>query len=124
MLYAVLCYNDEAGVQAWTQEEDDALMARLAVAHEKLTADGKLGPHFRLQWTRTATTLKPSEPSVVLDGPFAETKEQLLGLYVVDCASDEEALEAGRLLARERSGGSLEIRPIRTYYPGIPLSQG
>jgi hypothetical protein len=122
MLYVVLCYNDEAAVQAWTQEEDDELMARLSVAHEKLSADGKLGPHARLMWTSTATTLKPGEDSVVLDGPFAETKEQLLGFYVLDCASGEEALEAGRLLAKERSGGSLEIRPVRVYYPGVPLA--
>ena len=41
MLYAILCYNDEKVVTSWTQAEDDAVMARLAVVHDRLTAEGK-----------------------------------------------------------------------------------
>ena len=48
MLYTVLCYNDEASVFAWTKEEDDAVMARLNVVHEKWEARGKLKPSIRL----------------------------------------------------------------------------
>jgi Uncharacterized protein conserved in bacteria len=49
----------------------------------------------------------------VIDGPFAETKEQLLGFYVVDCRSLEEAIEIASELLHEP--GALEIRPIRYF---------
>ena len=85
MLYALLCYNAEEVVFSWTKEEDDAVMAKLHVVHEKLAAAKKMGPSLRLMPTTAATTLRKSEPPMVIDGPFAETKEQLLGLYVLDC---------------------------------------
>jgi hypothetical protein len=116
MLYAILCYNSEAVVEAWTQEKDDAVMARHEAVMRNLAAQGKLGPVARLVPTTAATTLRAGPEAVVLDGPFAETKEQLLGFYVVDCASLEEAIEAARELKTE--GGALEIRPVRYFHPG------
>jgi len=116
MLYALLCYNDEDVVWSWTKEEDDAVMARLAVVQERLIASGKMGPSLRLLPTTAATTLrKTSEPPLVLDGPFAETKEQLLGFYVVDVAGLNDALEIARELAEANPGGSYEIRPVSLY---------
>jgi hypothetical protein len=53
----------------------------------------------------------------VLDGPFAETKEQLLGVYIIDCASLEEAIAAAREMMDD-SGGAFEIRPLRTFEAG------
>src|SRR5918996_4020082 len=103
MLYAILCYDSEAVVGSWTKEEDDALMGRLAVVHEKLAAHGKLGPVARLMPTTAATTLRKGREPVVLDGPFAETKEQLLGFYIVDCASLDAALDTAKELARASS---------------------
>jgi hypothetical protein len=123
MQYAILCYNDEKVVTAWTKEEDDAVLARLAVVHGKLARDGKLGPVVRLLPTTTATTVKKDrEPALVIDGPFAETKEQLLGFYVVDCASLEEVLDVARELGRANPGGSYEVRPIGIYSPGALAS--
>ena len=124
MLYAILCYNSEAVVSAWTKEEDDAVMARLNVVHEKLARAGKLGPAARLRPTTTATTLlKGQEPPLLIDGPFAETKEQLLGFYVVDCSSKEEAIEIARELTRANPGlGGYEIRPVSLYVPGTLAS--
>ena len=52
---------------------------------------------------------------VVTDGPFAETKEQLLGFYIVDCASLDEALDIARELGSANPGGSYEIRPIAIF---------
>ncbi|MBZ9601317.1 YciI family protein [Phyllobacterium chamaecytisi] len=120
MLYAILCYNPEDVVSSWTKEEDDAVMARLAVVQEKLTKQGRLGPVARLLPTTAATTLrKGREDPVVIDGPFAETKEQLLGFYIVDCKSLDEALETARDLARANPGtGSYEIRPVGIFRPG------
>jgi hypothetical protein len=119
MLYAMLCYHSEDVVGSWTKEQDDAVMADLAVVREKLTKQGRLGPVARLLPTTSATTLrKDREPPLVIDGPFAETKEQLLGFYVVDCASLDEALETARDLARANPGGAYEIRPIAVFHPG------
>lgn len=120
MLYAVLCYNSEDVVGAWSKEEDDAVMARLAEVQEKAARQGRLGPVARLLPTTSATTLRKSgaEP-IVLDGPFAETKEQLLGFYLVNCNSLDEALDFARELTVANPGsGSYEIWPVSVFFPG------
>lgn len=123
MLYAILCYNDEDMVFSWSKEEDDAVMSRLGVVHGKLARAGKLGPAVRLMPTTAATTLrKDREPAVVLDGPYAETKEALLGFYIVDFENLEEALEAVREMGRANPGGAYEIRPLRLFLPGHDVS--
>ncbi len=93
MLYAILCYNDEDIVGSWTKEQDDAVMARLAVVQRNLARQGRLGPVARLLPTTAATTVRKANESLVIDGPFAETKEQLLGFYVVECSSLDQAIE-------------------------------
>jgi hypothetical protein len=120
MLYAILCYNDEAAVSAWSKEEDDATMLRLAKVQDDLRARGKLGPVVRLKNTTEAKTLrKTSGAPLVLDGPFAETKEQFLGFYVADCDTMDEALDFARNLAVANPGtGSSEIRPLSVFFPG------
>jgi hypothetical protein len=118
MLYALLCYHSEDVVFSWTKEEDDAVMAKLAVVQERLTKAGKLGPVARLMPTTAATTLrKDRDPPVVIDGPFAETKEQLLGFFIIDCVSLEEAIEIARELGEHNPGGVYEIRPVRAFFP-------
>jgi hypothetical protein len=122
MLYAIFCYNDEDVVFSWSKEQDDAVMAKLNGAHQKLAKSGKLGPAVRLMPTTTATTIrKDQEPPLVIDGPFAETKEQLLGFYVVDCASLDEAVEFTQGLAHANPGGAYEIRPVLLYLPGSEM---
>jgi hypothetical protein len=118
MLYALLCYNPEEVVYSWTKEEDDAVMARLDVVHQRLLKQGKMGPSLRLLPTTAATTLRKTDPPMVIDGPFAETKEQLLGFYVIDVADLEEALGVARDLAKANPGGAYEIRPLRLFLPG------
>src|SRR5207302_2474075 len=119
MLYAIFCYNDEDVVFSWSKEQDEAVMAKLDVVHQKLAKNGKLGPAVRLMPTTAATTIrKDHEPPLVIDGPFAETKEQLLGFYVVDCTSLEHALETAKELGRANPGGSYEIRPLLNFWPG------
>ena len=119
MLYAVLCYNSEHTVFSWSKEEEEAVMAKLRAAQEKMARAGKLGPVARLMPTTAATTLrKDREAPIVIDGPFAETKEQLLGFYVVDCESLEEALDFARELGKVNPGGAYEIRPLLLFNPG------
>jgi hypothetical protein len=119
MLYAILCYNDEKVVWSWTKEQDATVMDRLAVVHRRLQQEGKLGPTARLLPTTAATTLRKGDEPVILDGPFAETKEQLLGFYTVDCDTLEEAIGIAQELARANPGaGGYEIRPIALLLPG------
>jgi hypothetical protein len=118
MLYAILCYNDEDFVGSWTKEQDAAVMQKLSVVQDQLTRQGRLGPVARLLPTTSATTLRKDDPPVVLDGPYAETKEQLLGFYIVDCNNLEEAVEVARDLGAANPGGAYEIRPVGLFQPG------
>ena len=118
MLYAILCYHDEDFVGSWSKEQDAAVMKKLAVVQEKLAKQGRLGPVARLLPTTAATTLRKENPPVVLDGPFAETKEQLLGFYLIDCENLEAALDVARDLAKANPGGAYEVRPVRGFFPG------
>ena len=121
MLYAILCYHDEDAVGSWTREQDAAVMQKLPAVQEPWVRAGKLGPVARLLPTTAATTLRKGETPLVLDGPFAETKEQLLGFYVVDCADLEEVLSFARELGVANPGGAYEIRPVRLYKDGGAL---
>jgi hypothetical protein len=119
MLYAILCYHDEDFVGSWTREQDAAVMQKLAVVQDGLTKQGRLGPVARLLPTTAATTLrKDGGAPVVLDGPYAETKEQLLGFYLVDCKDLDEALDVARDLGAANPGGAYEIRPVGLFRPG------
>ncbi|HEY4213931.1 MAG TPA: YciI family protein [Steroidobacteraceae bacterium] len=118
MLYTILCYNDENVVWSWTQEEDAAVMEKLRQVQARLVDRGVMGPSLRLMPTTAATTLRKSqEPPLVLDGPFAETKEQLLGFYVIDVENLEAALGVARELAAVNPGGAYEIRPVALFIP-------
>ena len=123
MLYAILCYNQEEATCAWTQEQDEAVMRKLHAVQEPWVRAGKLGPTARLLPTTAATTLrKDTDPPLVLDGPFAETKEQLLGFYVFDAANLDEVLDFAKELGAVNPGGAFEIRPLLTFYKGALAS--
>lgn len=124
MFYAILAYHVEQTVQSWTPDEDAALMDDLLEVNARLTREGKLGPAARLGATAAAVTLRGPGDGMVIDGPFAETKEQLLGLYVLDCASQDEAIATARDLKRVNPSAVYEIRPIMLYLPGAPLPAG
>jgi len=121
MLYALLAYHVEADVMSWTPEADAAVMTDLHQVHDKLSQDGRLGPAARLGETKKARTLRGPGTGTVIDGPFAETKEQLLGFYVIDCADEEGAIQAARDLRRANPSAVYEIRPLLLYLPGVPF---
>jgi hypothetical protein len=114
MLYSLLCYNKEDVVWSWTREEDDAVMSRLSVVHEKLVKEGKLGTSLRLLPTTAAATLRGS---MVIDGPFAETKEQLLGFYVIDVENLDAALDVAKELSAANPTSVYEVRPVALFVP-------
>jgi hypothetical protein len=121
MHYAILAYHEEAVVESWTKEEDAALMADLLEVNDRLVKQKRLGPAARLGPTGRAVTLRGKDAGMIIDGPFAETKEQLLGFYIVDCPAIEDAIAAARELRRANPTAVYEIRPILLYRPGASL---
>ncbi len=121
MLYAILAYHAEGSFAVWSPEEDAALMDDLHRVHGRLIDAGRMGPAARLDAVETACTLRGPGAGVVVDGPFAETKDQLLGFYVVDCADRDAAVEAARDLRRVNPTAIYEIRPVMLYLPGTGL---
>jgi hypothetical protein len=113
MRYAILCYGREDIVSGWSHDKDASVMTHHQRIVGQLAADGKAGPVARLMPTTTATSVRAGRELTVLDGPFAETKEQLLGFYVVECASLQEAIEVASELVVE--AGVMEIRPIQYF---------
>ena len=124
MLYAILAYHVEAEVISWTPEQDAAVMTGLLSVHDRLNANKLLGPAARLGGDGRGPHLARARArAIVIDGPFAETKEQLLGLYVVNCADADAALDVARDLRRANPSAVYEIRPIRLYLPGEALPE-
>ena len=123
MLYAILCYDNEDVVSNWSKEMEAEVMERLGAVQEKLAEQGRLGPVARLMPTTVATTVRKGAEPLVLDGPFAETKEQLLGFYVVDCENLDEAIEVASDLGRA-SGSANRPAPQPTSRIFRPASGG
>jgi len=117
MLYALLCYGSEDEVASWTPEQEQDVMSRCVLAEDEMALFGARGPALRLMPTTTAITLRPGAEPKMLDGPFEETREQLLGMWLYDCNSLADAMEAARLLAKARGmdAGSLEVRPVAQF---------
>ncbi|WGR74365.1 MULTISPECIES: YciI family protein [unclassified Bradyrhizobium] len=117
MLYAILAYHVEDEVLSWTPEEDATVMTNLKAVQEPLRAKGHFGPAARLDETRKARTLRGPGAGLVLDGPFAETKEQLLGFYIMEFDSEDGAIAAARELRKANPSAVYEIRPIKLFLP-------
>jgi len=120
MLYAILAYHEEAKISSLTSEDAAALMSKLLAIQAKMVEDGTLGPQVRLGFTKEARTVRAN--GMVLDGPFAETKEHLLGFYVVDCDTPDAVIDIARELQRVNKTAVYEIRPVPLYVPGAPLA--
>ena len=121
MIYAILAYHVEEEVASWNSEADVALMRDLNEVHDRLERDRQLGPAARLGASNGACVLRGKGKGVVIDGPFPESKEQLLGFYVVDCADRDAAIAAARDLRQANPGAMYEIRPVLLYRPGAPF---
>jgi hypothetical protein len=124
MYYAILANHADDAFETWSEEEDAALMGDLLEINERLLAAKHLGPAARLGPTEGARTLRGRSTGgdMVIDGPFAETKEQLLGFYVVDYPSIDGAIEAAREMRRVNPTAVYEIRPVMLYLPGAELA--
>jgi hypothetical protein len=115
MKYLLLLFGDESSWAGMTEEEAGAELAAYERYGEEATKAGVFVSGEGLQPTSTATTMRiVGGERILSDGPFAETKEQLGGFYVLDCKDLDDALAwAERCPASE--SGSIEIRPVMDY---------
>jgi hypothetical protein len=112
MRYLLMICVDEASMDAVSPEEAAASTAEYATFTEEIAARGVLQGGERLRPTSDATTVQVRDGKVLsADGPFAETKEQIGGYYVVDCKDLDEAIEIAAKIPGARFG-SIEVRPI------------
>jgi|SRR5947209_11007353 len=112
MHYVLLIYGDEAGYARLSQEEQAAMFKEYTDFTEEVRNRGILNGGEPLMPTSSATTIRVRDGKLLTtDGPFAETKEQLGGYYILDCKNLDEAIELASRIPGARSG-SIEIRPI------------
>jgi hypothetical protein len=112
MRYMLLIYASEADHSYMTSEELTAMMQGHSTFAQEAMQRGILMGGAPLQPTSTARTVRIRKgKTLVIDGPFAETKEQLAGTYILDCKDMDEAIELATKIP-DALYGSIEIRPI------------
>jgi len=112
MRYALLIYANEQAWASQTEEQSQAQFQEYMAFTKDIVDRGIQQAGEALQPTATATTVRVRDgETMTTDGPFAETKEQLGGFYIVDCKDLDEALEVAARIPDAR-GGSIEVRPI------------
>jgi hypothetical protein len=112
MRYLLMISSDESALEGVTPEAGQAMMGEYFAFQEEMASRGVLQGGERLQPTSDATTVRVRDgETLTTDGPFAETKEQIGGYYVVDCKDLDEAIEVAAKIPGARMG-SVEVRPI------------
>jgi hypothetical protein len=113
MKYILLIYGTEANFGKRTPEEAMATVREYMAVGESLRQNGQYVAAERLQPTATATTVRVKDgKAVTTDGPFAETKEQLAGFYLIEAKDIDEAIAVAARFPTARQGGCVEVRPI------------
>jgi hypothetical protein len=116
MKYMLLIVGDESQWADRSEEEQAAAMKSWEDYTQALVDAGSFVAGEGLQTSTTATTLRVAGGERILtDGPFAETKEQVGGFYVIDCANLDEAIDWAARLPSSEAGGITEIRPVMDY---------
>jgi hypothetical protein len=113
MKYALLIHDDE---KSWGSLPPNEMAARMQ-EYEKyangLVEKGQMRGGEQLQPTATATTIRQKDgKTLTTDGPYAETKEQLGGFFLIECQNLDEAIEAASAIPSVKYGGIVEVRPI------------
>ena len=112
MQYLLLIYDDEKKIEAMSKAESDQFMAEYFTYTESIKKSGHYRAGEALQGIATATTVRLREgKTLTTDGPFAETREQLGGFYMVEAANLDEAISLAARIPSSRTG-SIEVRPI------------
>jgi hypothetical protein len=112
MQYLLMICNDEKALAAQDPSESEKMLAGYGAFGEEMTTRGVLRDGNRLRPTADATTVRVRDGEVLTaDGPFAETKEQVGGYYLVDCKDLDEAIEVASKIPHAQLG-TVEVRPI------------
>jgi hypothetical protein len=116
MKYVLAIFGDESGWDDVTPEEMQAAMEPWNQFERQLYDSGARIAGEGLQPSSTATTIRfrGGDGPAITDGPFAETKEQLGGFYLIECESLDEALEWAKKVP-VRAGSAIEVRPVMDY---------
>ena len=113
MQFALFLFEDESGFQSLPEDEQMAVVQEHMAFSEELRAAGAYVTGFALEAGETAHCLTPKGD--IQDGPFAEAKEQMGGVYVINAGSMAEAEAWAKKCPVHKSGGTIEIRPIPDY---------
>lgn len=117
MQYLCLVYYQESEINDLSQAEWDALNAESLAYSESITESGHRIGGAALEQAHTATTIRVRDGEVsTVDGPFAETKEQLAGFYALEAKDLNEAIQVASRIPPARIG-RVEIRPVRQCLP-------
>jgi hypothetical protein len=112
MKYLCLIYGEERALAAMSKDESQAMFGEFVVFTQEIKASGHWVAGQRLKPVATATTVRIRGGKVsTIDGPFAETKEQLGGFYIVEARDLNEAIQIAARIPAARTG-SIEVRPI------------
>ncbi|MGA7121395.1 MAG: YciI family protein [Polyangiaceae bacterium] len=113
MQYALLIYGNEAAAEEAPAAAKEAMMKEFDVFTASILKAGKFRGGEAFQPTATATTVRLSKERVIAtDGPFAKTREQLGGFYLVEARNLDEAMEIAGRIPAVRYGSAVEIRPV------------
>ena len=112
MRYLCLVYHEEAGLDGLSAEDKASLDRNALAYNRKLDRSGHLIATEALQSVRTSKSVRRRKRKIlVMDGPFAETKEQLCGFVLIEAANEDEAIDIAAALPMAATG-TIEIRPI------------
>ena len=112
MQYLCLIYDDESAGARMTKEEGQAIMGEYFAFTENIRKSGHYVGGNPLQSTKTASTVRVRQGTIsTTDGPFAETKEQLGGYYLIEAKDLNDAIQVASKIPAARTG-SVEVRPI------------
>lgn len=115
MKYLLMIYENEAAMATKTEAEFGRLLGEYMAFTDDLRASGKMLHGEPLQPTETASTVRVRDgKTVVTDGPFAETREQLGGFYLVEAVDLDDALAIAARIPGAREG-SVEVRPVQIF---------
>ncbi|MGD9968352.1 MAG: YciI family protein [Hyphomonadaceae bacterium] len=112
MRYMILIYSREDSWAEVSPERIGEIMAAYNAYTDKLRASGVLISGDELDVTAKAKSVRGEGGAHVADGPFVDTKESLGGYYLIDCASDAEALKWAKQAPTMMHGGGVELRPV------------
>jgi hypothetical protein len=113
MKYALLIYDDQHAFGKLDEQTRASVYEEYGKFAAGLEEKGQMRGGEELQPTTTATTVRMKDgKTLTTDGPYAETKEQLGGFFLIECDNLDEAIDAAAKIPSVKAGGTIEVRPI------------